>query len=81
MEIFEGLETRFTSEQTVEFLCDCSKERTSRALLTVGKEELEDILKVDGQAEIKCQFCKSAYVFDENDLKALIGIKDEKNHP
>lgn len=79
-EIFEGLQTRFTGEQSVEFICDCSKERTSRALLTVGKDELEDILKMDGQAEIKCQFCKSAYMFNEDDLKALIGLVDEKNH-
>jgi molecular chaperone Hsp33 len=78
-EIFEGLATRITGEESVEFYCNCSKERISRALLTVGKDDLEDILEKDGQAEIKCQFCESEYIFNKEDLTTLIGVLDEKN--
>ncbi len=42
---------------TPEYRCKCSKERMERALISIGKEELESIIKEQGEAELSCQFC------------------------
>lgn len=64
-----GLEITDTIEAG--FVCDCSKERVSRAIATLSKKDLEDIIN-DGEAiEVKCQFCNKAYHFDIEELKQM----------
>ena len=64
-----GLE--ITDTLPAEFKCDCSKERVSRALATLSKKDLDDIIN-DGEAiEVKCQFCNQAYHFDVDELKEM----------
>ena len=56
-----GLE--ITDTLPARFQCDCSKERVSRAISTLSKKDLDDIIN-DGEAiEVKCQFCNKAYHF------------------
>lgn len=53
------------------FRCDCSKERVSRAISTLSRKDLDDIIN-DGEAiEVKCQFCNRAYQFSVEDLKEM----------
>ncbi len=64
-----GLEITDTIETG--FCCDCSKERVSRAIATLSKKDLDDIIN-DGEAiEVKCQFCNKAYHFDVDELKEM----------
>ena len=64
-----GLEITDTIETG--FQCDCSKERVSRAIATLSKKDLDDIIN-DGEAiEVKCQFCNKAYKFDVDELKEM----------
>lgn len=64
-----GLEITDTIETG--FQCDCSKERVSRAIATLSKKDLDDIIN-DGEAiEVKCQFCNKAYHFDVDELKEM----------
>lgn len=64
-----GLEITDTIETG--FQCDCSKERVSRAIATLSKKDLDDIIN-DGEAiEVKCQFCNKAYNFDVDELKEM----------
>ena len=58
--------------QEIKFKCRCSRDRSLSALKLLGKSELISILKEDGNAEMKCEFCKSTYNIDEEDLKSLI---------
>lgn len=55
-----------------EFKCDCSKEHMQDALMTIGKEELEDIIEKEGKAELVCHFCNKKYQFDRNDLEKIL---------
>ncbi len=64
MEILEGF--------SPEFRCDCSRERLERVLLSMGSEELEDMIEKDHGAQLTCQFCNAVYDFDENDLRRLL---------
>ena len=64
-----------TDTMPAEFRCDCSKERVSRAVSTLSKKDLEDIIN-DGEAiEVKCQFCNRAYHFSVEELKEMRGMK------
>ena len=54
-----------------EYKCNCSKEKISEALISIGKEELDKIIKEDKKAEIVCHFCNTKYEFSEEELKEL----------
>lgn len=64
-----GLE--ITDKIPAAFVCDCSKERVSRALSTLSKKDLDDIIKDGESIEVKCQFCNKAYEFSVEELKEL----------
>ena len=68
----DGFEIDLLDEYNVEYRCDCSRERVEKALCTVGKDELTDILEKDGKAELNCHFCDKKYRFDADDLKKMI---------
>lgn len=57
---------------TAEYRCKCSKERMERALISIGKEELESIIKEQGEAELSCQFCDNKYRFTKAELEELL---------
>lgn len=54
------------------FKCDCNRKRLESVLISLGKEELEDILKNDGKAELVCHYCNKKYNFNADELKELI---------
>ena len=53
------------------FQCDCSKERVSRAIATLSRKDLDDIVSDGESIEVKCQFCNKAYHFDIDELKEM----------
>jgi len=60
-------------EKVPKYECNCSKEKMEKALISIGKEELNKILDEDKKAEIVCHFCNEKYEFSEEDLKCIIG--------
>ncbi len=71
-DLFDGLDAQTTDRFTPAFLCDCTRERLERALLSIGEKELREIIEQDGEAELTCQFCGKAYHFDREELEALL---------
>ena len=75
-EIFRGLpeeyEIKILEEREIKWDCDCSRERIEQALMTIGEEDLQQILDEDGQAELQCQFCLKKYQFDRPELQAIL---------
>ena len=53
------------------FVCDCSKEKVSRALATISKKDMDSIINDGESIEVKCQFCNKAYEFSVEELKEL----------
>ncbi len=71
MKALEGLDPNVLDDFEVNYKCDCSRERVKRALVSLGKEQLEDIAK-DEKTEVKCHFCDKSYNFSSDEIKALI---------
>lgn len=55
----------------VSFACNCSKERFHTALISLGSEELKDMIETDGQAEAHCHFCNEKYLFTKEELEEM----------
>ena len=72
---------RITDDENVEVIedtrvpmyhCDCSKEHMAEGLMTLGKEELEDIIQTEGQANLECHFCNKQYHFSKEELEKIL---------
>lgn len=59
-------------EMPLKFECDCSKERFFNGLSTLDKNDLETLIKENEPIEIVCEFCKTKYTFDTDELKTII---------
>ncbi len=68
----EGLEPKIIDIIPVGFKCNCSKERVSKALISVGKEELSKIVKEEDSINLHCDFCNTDYKFINDELKDLL---------
>ena len=64
LEILERMDT--------EFSCNCSKERVEKAIISIGRKELNEMVQEGKPIEVKCHFCNEAYEFTIEDLKKII---------
>ncbi len=70
--IFSRLKVRFIDTQEVKFHCDCSSERFEQGLITLGTEELQELVDAGETIETICHFCNRRYNFDMDQLRALL---------
>ncbi len=62
----------FMETVPVSYKCYCSRDRVEQALISLGREELGDIVQ-DGKAfPVECQFCDTVYTFTPEDIQALL---------
>lgn len=71
------MKLRVLDETEPDYLCDCSRERMEKALVSLGKTELENIIESQGQVETECHFCLKKYSFNENDIDTLLNDKQD----
>lgn len=69
-ELLGDLPYQVLEQRPVKFQCNCSKERVSGTLVSLGREGFQEILE-DKQAELICHFCNEHYHFDEEELVKL----------
>lgn len=70
--LYGDLEYTILAESPLAFECDCSKERFSEGLQSLGSQALTEIIEEDHGAEVLCQFCGRKYAFTEKELHDLI---------
>lgn len=71
-EVLYGLRVEFLEESFPEYRCNCSDERVSRALISMGVRELTSLMQEQEQLEVTCQFCDKIYRFGPTELQALL---------
>ena len=59
----------------VKFVCDCSKSKFEKGLMSLNKEELKQILEEDGKIEAICNFCSEKYLFIKEEIEKIIEDK------
>jgi molecular chaperone Hsp33 len=70
--VLQGLDLRPIADEAVQFGCSCTRERVLGALLLLGSAEIEDMMRTEGRAEVRCEFCAEQYVVDSEELTILI---------
>ncbi|MGO3780887.1 MAG: Hsp33 family molecular chaperone HslO [Enterococcus viikkiensis] len=74
-EILENLlatdDVFFLETMPVQFKCDCSKEKFASAIITLGAEQIQELIDQDHGAEAVCAFCNNKYQYSEEDLYEL----------
>ena len=70
--VMSDFDIRILESSEVEYKCYCSRERVERALISLGTEELEGILREQGSCQLTCQFCDAVYDFSAEELQGLI---------
>ncbi len=68
LKVLEGLEPDVLDDFSVNYKCDCSRERVERAMISLGKNELLDMAK-DAQTKVFCHFCNKEYIFTSDEFK------------
>ena len=69
--LFHQEEIRLFDSNPLEFYCSCSRERTGAMLLTLGKTEVLEVLKQEGDVSVTCEFCNQKYCFDSIDVEQV----------
>lgn len=75
---FRGMKPKVLERTQLDYRCTCSRERMEKALISLGREELQSLIDDDQDTELSCQFCHSRHTFSTEDLRKLL-IKAEEN--
>lgn len=70
--VLAGMDIELTDRLPVQFSCNCDRARVEKALISIGKKELTDIIADGKPIEVKCHFCNRAYNFTVADLTGLL---------
>ena len=70
--LLSGMNPEITDTLPVEFACNCSKDRVRKALISIGREELQSMIDDAKPIEVNCHFCNKNYTFDVDELKDIL---------
>lgn len=69
--VLEGFDIEFTDKVDLNFYCNCDKDRVERALMLIGKKDIQEMIDDGKDVELRCHFCNKAYTFSVDELKAI----------
>ena len=70
--VLSDFELEILETHPIEYRCYCSRERVSRALISMGRQELRSMIDEQGSAELTCQFCDKIYHYSREELETLL---------
>lgn len=70
--LLDGLDLEITDRMDTSFYCNCSKERVEKALISVGRKEIESMIADGKPIVMNCHFCNTDYTFETDELKAIL---------
>ncbi len=76
--VLEGLSPKINEITSPEFKCQCSKEKFENALLTIGHEDMDEMIGTGETIETSCHFCNTQYYFTIDELKTIRLRMDNK---
>lgn len=70
--VLEEFELEVLETTPVEYRCYCSRDRVTRALISMGREEMKSLIEEQGCADLTCQFCDRIYHYDRTELEEIL---------
>jgi molecular chaperone Hsp33 len=70
--VLEGMDVEFTDTMPTQFACSCSKERVEKALISIGRKDIQEMIDEGKEIEMHCHFCNTSYPFSVEELKEIL---------
>lgn len=70
--VLEGFDVQINEKMDTRFRCNCSKERVAKALISIGRKELNEMIQEGKPIEMNCHFCNTNYNFTVEELKEIL---------
>lgn len=70
--IFDGMNYEISETRDIAYECNCSKEKVTKAIISIGKKDIKEMIDDNKPIEVNCHFCNTNYVFSVDELKAML---------
>lgn len=70
--VLDGFDIEINDRVPTEFYCNCSKERVEKALVSIGRKDLNELIQEGKEVEMNCHFCNTNYTFSVEELKEIL---------
>lgn len=70
--VLEGFDVQINEKMDTRFHCNCSKERVAKALISIGRKELNEMIQEGKPIEMNCHFCNTNYTFTVEEMKEIL---------
>lgn len=70
--VLEGFDIEISDRVPAEFYCNCNKKRVEKALISIGRKDLNELIQEGKDVELNCHFCNTNYVFSVEELKEIL---------
>ncbi|MBS4980551.1 MAG: Hsp33 family molecular chaperone HslO [Lachnospiraceae bacterium] len=71
-EVLDGFDVEVKDTMPAQFYCNCTKERVEKAIISIGKKDIQEMIEDGKPIEVNCHFCGKSYEFSVEELKTLI---------
>ena len=71
-EVLDGFEVEVKDTMPAQFYCNCTKERVEKAIISIGKKDIQEMIDDGKEIEVNCHFCNTNYKFTVDELKEII---------
>ncbi len=69
--ITEGMDMEIMDTLPTKFYCDCCKEKVEKVIISIGREEIQNMIDDGEPIEVNCHFCNTQYKFSVDELKSI----------
>lgn len=70
--IFAGMNYEISDTTPIGYHCNCSKEKVTKAIISIGKKDIKEMVDDNKPIEVNCHFCNTNYIFSVDELKAML---------
>lgn len=70
--IFDGMDYEISDTINIGYQCNCSKEKVTKAIISIGRKDIKEMIDDNKPIEVNCHFCNTNYVFSVDELKAML---------
>ena len=71
-QVLEGFDVEINDRVDTRFYCNCSKQRVEKALISIGRKDLNEMIQEGKPIEMNCHFCNTNYTFRVEELKEIL---------